>query len=167
MPAFLSPAEAEFWVAAGLLIFLGIVVFVAKAPQMITAQLDARAATIKADLDEAARIREEAQRLLASLKAEREEAERQAKDMLENAKAEAARFEAEAKAKLAESLERRRQLAERKIANAEAQATAEVKAAAAELAAQAAETVLAGRLAATAADPLVDAAIPQMAGKLQ
>ncbi|MFN3511671.1 MAG: F0F1 ATP synthase subunit B [Phenylobacterium sp.] len=167
MPAFLNPAEAEFWVGAGLLIFLGIVIFVAKAPKAIAAALDSKTASVQADLDEAARIREEAERLLAALKAEREEAERQAKDMLAMAQEEAKRYEVDAKAKLDETLARRRQLAERRIANAEAQAAAEVKAAAAELAAQAAESILATRLAGSKTDPLVDKAIPQLGAKLQ
>ena len=167
MPAFLNPANAEFWVGVGLLIFLGIVIFVAKAPKAINAALDAKAAKIQADLDEAARIREEAQRLLTQLKAERAEAEAQAKDMLAAAQEEARRYEAEAKAKLEESLARRQQLAERKIANAEAQAAAEVKAAAADLAAQAAEVVLTQRLSGAKTDPLVDRAISQLGSKLQ
>ncbi len=167
MPEFLNPAEGEFWVFVGLLIFLGIVVFAAKAPKKLGAALDAQAATIQANLDEAARIREEAQRLLETLKAERAEAERHAKEMLAQAQAEAKRLEADAKAKLEESLQRRQQVAERKIATAEAQAAAEVKATAAELAAQAAETMLAQRLAGVRSDPLVDAAIGEMAAKLQ
>jgi F-type H+-transporting ATPase subunit b len=68
---------------------------------------------------------------------------------------------------LAEQIERRGQLAERRIATAEAQAAAEVKAAAAELAAQMAEDVLKSRLAAAKTDPLVDQAIGQLSGKLQ
>ena len=167
MPAFLNPANAEFWVGVGLLIFLGIVIFVAKAPKAINAALDAKSAKIQADLDEAARIREEAQRLLTQLKAERAEAEAQAKDMLAAAQEEARRYEADAKAKLEESLARRQQLAERKIANAEAQAAAEVKAAAADLAAQAAEVVLTPRLPGVKTDPLVDRAISQLGSKLQ
>ena len=167
MPAFLNPANAEFWVGVGLLIFLGIVIFVAKAPKAINAALDAKSAKIQADLDEAARIREEAQRLLTQLKAERAEAEAQAKDMLAAAQEEARRYEADAKAKLEESLARRQQLAERKIATAEAQAAAEVKAAAADLAAQAAEVVLTQRLPGVKTDPLVDRAISQLGSKLQ
>ncbi|MCX7588172.1 F0F1 ATP synthase subunit B [Phenylobacterium sp. 58.2.17] len=167
MPAFLNPANAEFWVGVGLLIFLGIVIFVAKAPKAINAALDAKSAKIQGDLDEAARIREEAQRLLTQLKAERAEAEAQAKDMLAAAQEEARRYEADAKAKLEESLARRQQLAERKIANAEAQAAAEVKAAAADLAAQAAEVVLTQRLPGVKTDPLVDRAISQLGSKLQ
>jgi F-type H+-transporting ATPase subunit b len=167
MPEFLNPAEAEFWVGVGLLIFLGIVVFVAKAPKKIGSALDAQAQAIQANLDEAARIRAEAEQLLATLKTERADAERQAKEMLANAEAEAKRLEADARAKLDESLERRQQVAERKIATAEAQAAAEVKAAAADLAAQAAEQVLTQRLAGAKSDPLVDAAIGQLATKLQ
>jgi F0F1-type ATP synthase membrane subunit b/b' len=77
-----DPSQADFWVGVGLLIFLGIVVFVAKAPQMIAGQLDAKRDTIQHDLDEAARIRAEAERLLAELKAERVEAEAQVRGML-------------------------------------------------------------------------------------
>jgi len=167
MPEFLNPADAEFWVGVGLLIFLGIVIFVAKAPKAIAATLDARTASIQSDLDEAARIRAEAERLLASLQAERAEAERQAKDMLAAAREQVRVFEAEAKAKLEESLARRQLLAERKIANAEAQAQTEVKAAAADLAAQMAEQVLVARLAGSKSDPLIDVAIGQMSSKLQ
>jgi F-type H+-transporting ATPase subunit b len=162
MPAFLNPAEAEMWVGVGLLIFLGIVIFVAKAPAAIAKTLDAKTAKIKADLDEAARLREEAQRLLAELKSERIAAEAQAKEMLAAAKADAKAFEADAKAKLAEQIKRRGEMAERKIASAEAQAAAEVKAAAADLAAQIAEQVLVTRLAATKTDSLVDGAFKQL-----
>ncbi|WP_293469114.1 ATP F0F1 synthase subunit B, partial [Phenylobacterium sp.] len=135
MPAFLNPAEAEFWVGAGLLIFLAIVIFVAKAPRAVAAALDGQAAKIQSDLDEAARIREEAQRLLQELQAERDAAQRQAEDMLAAAREQVRLFEADAKAKLEESLARRQKLTEQRIQIAEAQAAADVKAAAAELAA--------------------------------
>ena len=70
MPEFLNPAEAEFWVGVGLLIFLAIIVFVAKAPKAIFATLDAKSAKIQSDLDEAARIRAEAEEMLAAIRAE-------------------------------------------------------------------------------------------------
>ena len=167
MPAFLNPAEAEMWVGVGLLIFLGIVIFGAKAPKLINANLDAQSAKIQSDLDEAARIREEAQRLLADLKAERTRAEAQAKDMLAAAEEQAALYAADAKAKLDESLARRQLMAERRIANAEAQAAAEVRAAAADLAVAAAEVVLTNRLAAMRTDPMIDGALGQLATKMQ
>ena len=167
MPAFLNPAEAEFWVGVGLLIFLAIVIFVAKAPKTVAAVLDAKRDKIQADLNEAARIRAEAEAMLADIRAQREEAERQSAEMLAAAKADAKRLQADAKVKLEEQVKRRADLAERKIANAEAQATAEVKAAAAELAAQAAEQVLGQRIAGAKSDPLVDDAIGQLAGRLR
>jgi F-type H+-transporting ATPase subunit b len=162
MPAFLDPANPEFWVGVGVIIFLGIVFIGAKAHRHLFAALDAKAATIQADLDEAARIRDEAQRLLADLQAERAAAEKDAQDMLATAKEQVRQFEADAKAKLEESLARRQKLSEQRIAVAEAQATAEVKAAAAELASEMAEQVLVGRLAGVTSDPLVDKALGQI-----
>jgi F-type H+-transporting ATPase subunit b len=129
--------------------------------------LDSKAAKIQAELDEAKTLREEAQNLLASLKAQREQTEKLAAEMLANAKAEAKRLEAEAKEKLEEQIRRRQEIAERRISNAEAQAAADVKAAAAELAAQMAEGVLAQRLDGAKSDPLIDAAVGQLAQKLK
>lgn len=170
MPAFLTGefwdlANAELWVGVGLLIFLGIVVLMG-APRKIAAALDSKAATIQADLDEAARIRAEAEALLRQIQAERAEAEAQAAEILANAEEEARRMETEARAKLEESIARREQMAERRIAMAESQAAAEVKAAAADLAASAAEAVLADRLRTQGKDPLIDGAIQGLAGKL-
>ncbi|HEX6860618.1 MAG TPA: F0F1 ATP synthase subunit B [Caulobacteraceae bacterium] len=160
-------AEAEFWVGVGLVIFLGIVIFVAKAPKAIAGALDEKAGKIQTDLNEAARIRAEAETMLAEIRAQREQAERQAADMLAAARADAERMAAEAKARLDEQVKRRADLAERKIATAEAQAAADVKAAAADLAAQAAEQVLAARIAGAKSDPSVDTAIGQLAERLQ
>jgi F-type H+-transporting ATPase subunit b len=92
-------SEAEFWVGVGLLVFFGLLVFL-KVPQKLLGALDGKAASIQAELDEAVRIRQEAQELLTSLKAQRVEAEAQAKAMLVEAEAEAKRLEAEAKTKL-------------------------------------------------------------------
>lgn len=171
MPAFFeaefwSFSNPEFWVGVGLLLFFAIVIY-AKVPGMIAGVLDGKAAKIQADLDEAARIRAEAEALLASLKAQRAEAERQATEMLKAAEEDAARMAAEAKARLEEQIARRATLAERKIASAEAEAAAEVKAVAADLAAQAAEQILAARLASAATDPQVDQAIAGLAARLQ
>jgi len=156
--------NAEFWVAIGLLIFVGILVY-AKVPAMAMAALDARGIKIKAELDEAVRLREEASHLLDQIKAQRLETEKLAAEILESAHAEADRLRAEAKTKLAETIKRRQDLAERKIAIAEAQAAADVKAAAADLATQIAEQVLVARVKDLKADPLVDSAVAQMAGR--
>lgn len=170
MPAFLTGhfwdlSNPELWVGAGLLIFLGIVIM-AGAPKKIAEALDAKAAKIQSDLDEAARLRTEAEALLAQIRAEKAEAEAQAAEMLRVAEADARRLEAEAKVKLDESMARRQALAERRIEQAEAQATADVKAAAADLASKAAEQILTTRLAGQTSDPLLDSAIAQLGTRL-
>ncbi|MDB5460703.1 MAG: synthase subunit, partial [Caulobacteraceae bacterium] len=156
--------DAEFWTGAALVVFVLLLVGL-KVPGAAARALDAKAAKIQSDLDEAKHLREEAQALLASLKAQREQTEKLAGEMLANAAAEAQRLEVEAKAKLEEQIKRRAELAERRIANAEAQAAAEVRAAAADLATSMAETVLTARLAGAKSDPLVDAATKQIAAK--
>jgi F-type H+-transporting ATPase subunit b len=158
--------EAEFWVFIGLVIFIGALVW-AKVPAMAMKALDARGAAIQAELDEALRLRQEAQTLLDSIKVQHEETERIAAETLANAEADSVRLRAEAEIKLNEQIKRRQAMAERKIATAEAQAAADVKAAAGELAAQLAEQVLAGRLKDLKSDPLIDRAVDQMPGKLQ
>ena len=87
--------------------------------------------------------------------------------MLEAAKSDAQRFRVEAAARLEEDIERRRRLAERKIATAEAQASADVRSAAADLAAQAAEAVLAARIAGAKTDPLIDQGLAGIEGRFQ
>ena len=166
MADLLNPAGAHFWEAVGLIILIGALVWL-KVPGMAMTALDARGARIQAQLDEATKLREEAQALLAEIKTQREAAERQAAEMLADAKADAERLAVEAKARLEEQIKRRGEIAERRIALAESQATAEVKAAAAELAAKAAEAVLAARLASATTDPLVDGAVAQLTSKLQ
>jgi F-type H+-transporting ATPase subunit b len=158
--------DAEFWTGGALVVFVLLLVAL-KVPGAAAKALDAKAAKIQADLDEAKHLREEAQALLASLKTQREQTEKLAGEMLANASAEAQRLEVEAKAKLEEQIKRRGELAERRIANAEAQAAAEVRAAAADLATQMAETMLAARLAGAKSDPLVDVATAQIAAKLK
>jgi F-type H+-transporting ATPase subunit b len=158
--------DAHFWEGVGLFLLIVALVWL-KAPGMAMSALDARASRIQAQLDEATKLREEAERLLADIKVQREATERQAAEMLANARIDAGRLAAEAKVKLEEQIRRRGEMAERRIALAESQAAAEVKAAAADLAAQAAEAVLAARLAAAKSDPLVDSAVAQVATKLQ
>ena len=158
-------ANAELWVAVGLIAFFAIVIVVG-VPKMIAGQLDAKAAKIQSELDEAARLRAEAEAMLAQIRKEKAEAELQAAEMLKAAETDARRMEAEAKVKLEESLARRQALAERRIAQAEAQASADVKAAAADLAAKAAEQILAARTATQKTDPMLDAAIAQIGQRL-
>jgi len=73
-------ANPELWVLVGLALFIGLLVVLKVLPGALFGALDAHAAKIKAELDEAQQLREEAQALLADVKAQREEAERQAKE---------------------------------------------------------------------------------------
>lgn len=164
-PHLYSLDNAELWVAVGLFIFLGILIAVGM-PKTIAALLDGRVAKIQNELDEAARLRAEAEALLKQIRAEKAEAEAQAAEMLRAAEADARAMEVEAKAKLEESLVRRQALAERRIAQAEAQATAEVTGAAADLAVQAAGQILTARVSGQKSDPLLDAAISQIATRM-
>jgi len=158
--------DAHFWVGVAFVIFLGVLI-VAGVHKFAWKALGDAGEKVRAQLAEADELRAEAQRLLDNIKVEREAAEKHAAEMMANAEEQAKRLQVEANAKLAEQIERRGQLAERRIATAEAQATADVKAAAADLAAQMAERILSQRLAGAKTDPLIDTAIGQLAGKLQ
>ena len=157
---------AEIWVTIGMAILFGILIW-AKVPGMAMKALDARGIKIQAELDEALRLRQEAQALLADIKVQREAAEKVAAEMIANAEADSERLRAEAAAKLDEQIQRRQQMAERKIASAELQAAAEVKAAAADLATQIAEQVLKARLNGLKSDPLIDRAVASIGDRLQ
>lgn len=158
--------DAHFWVGVAFVIFVGILLL-AGVPGLAAKAIDARADKLRERLAEAEALRSEAQALLDQIKAQKAASEKLAAEVLANAKDEAQRLQVEAQAKLAEQIERRGQLAERRIATAEAQAAAEVKAAAADLASQMAEGVLKARLAGVKSDPLVDQAIGQIGAKLQ
>ena len=115
------------------MLFIGVIIYVGAHKKIIEA-LDHRSARIKAELDEARRLRDEAAKLLAEYQRKQREAEREAEAIVADAKAEAERVAAEAHAKMEEFVARRTKLAETKIGQAEAQALADVRAAAAEAA---------------------------------
>ena len=143
--------DAETWVALAFLLFLGVLAYVG-VPKLIAKSLDERGARIRAELDEARRLKDEAAALLAEYQRKRGEAESEAQGIVAGARAEAERLAVEAKAKVEDFVSRRTQIAETKIAQAEAQALADVRAAAADAAVAAAEKILSeetkGRLAA-------------------
>ena len=171
MPAFFhaefwSLANPELWVGVGMALFL-VILAVTGAFRMAGSALDSKAAKIKADLDEAARIRAEDVALVADIIMQRAVAEALAKAMIETAAIQAKQLAADAKTKLEDELGRRTRIAEAKIEAAQAEAAAQVRAAAIDMAARATESVLADRLAATKTDPLIDKAIGELAIKLQ
>ena len=156
--------SAHFWVGLAFLVFVGILVL-AGIHKLVWKTLGDAGDKVRAQLDEANRLREEAQALLARIQADREHSEQLAAEIMANAEDQAKRLQVEAQERLAEP--DARAVARGHVATAEAQAAAEVKAAAGELAAQMAETVLTARLVGAKSDPLIDSAIGQLAGKLQ
>ena len=133
--------EPEFWVAVAFVIFVAGLGYLG-VHRMITKSLDDRSDRIRAELDEARKLKDEAAQLLADYQRKRQEAEGEAQEIIAGAKAEAERLATEAKAKIEEFVARRTKMAETKIAQAEAQAAADVRSAAAEAAVAAAEKIL-------------------------
>jgi F-type H+-transporting ATPase subunit b len=158
-------AEPEFWVAVAFVILMGVFAYLGVHRTMLTA-LDHRSARIKAELDDAKRIKEEAAKLLAEYKDRRASAEREAQDIITNARADAERIATEAKARMEDFVARRTKTAEGKIALAEAQALADVRAAAAEAAIQAASTILSQSVKGEVADKLLAKGIDEVKAKL-
>lgn len=155
----------EFWVGVSFVGFLALIVYFG-APKMIAKALDDRADGIRAELDEARRLREEAKNLLADYQRKQRDAEEEAKSIIAQAKHEAELLATEAKEKLTESLIRRSKMAEDKIAQAEAQAIKDVHNKAAEVAIAAVSRLIASDLTKDKATGLVDDSIKGLASKL-
>jgi F-type H+-transporting ATPase subunit b len=155
----------DFWVGASFVLFLLFLVYYG-VPGMIGKALDDRADAIRKELDEARRLREEAQSLLADYQRKAREAEAEAEKIVEQARRDAEAMAAEARQSLHETVARRAKQAEDKIARAEAQAVNDVRGAAVESAIAAAERVIKTRVAGSQADQLVDASIQDLRGKL-
>ena len=161
-PFWMNPT---FWVGVAFAILLGIMIR-AKVPATITGALDARSAAIKAELDEAKRLREEAEKLLADYQKKHADAETEAQSIIDNARREAEAFAAETRKSLTEGLERRTKMAEDKIARAEAQAVSEVRSTAVDLAVAAAERMLAEKMAGAGGTGMIEQSIRDLKGRL-
>ncbi|MFY9954664.1 ATP F0F1 synthase subunit B [Bradyrhizobium sp.] len=158
-------AEPEFWVAVAFFILMGVFAYLGVHRTVLTT-LDHRHDRIKAELDDARRIKEEAAKVLEQYKARRASAEREAAEIITGAKAEAERIASEAKAKMEDFVARRTKTAENKIALAEAQALADVRAAAADAAIAAASTILSQSVKGEVADDLLAKGIQDVRTKL-
>lgn len=156
---------AEFWVAVSFVAFMALLIKLG-VPGVITKALDDRADAIRNELDQARRLREEAQALLAEYQQKRRQADDEAKAIIDQAHIEAEAMKVQSAKSLQETLERRSRLAEEKIARAEAQAIGEVRAAAVEAATAAAEKVLRARVPGEIGKSLVDGAIRELDGRL-
>lgn len=151
-------AEAEFWVAFGFVCVLGIFLRL-HVPRLVAGMLDKRANAIVKELDDAKRLREEAEALLASYKAKTAKVDAEACKILDDAKAAAERFAEEAREQLQQQIERRAKMAKDKIAMAEAMAVAEIRNIAADAAVAAAEKLIAARIGESKAAGLIEDSI--------
>jgi F-type H+-transporting ATPase subunit b len=157
--------DSETWVALGFLIVIGVFLY-HRVPAFIAAALDQRAATIARDLDEARRLRDEAEAILAEYKHKAANAEKEAQSILTEARAEAERFATETRANLSAQIERRAKQAQEKIAQAETHAMAEIRALAADAAATAAEKLIAARMDEQRAASLISESLKTLSSKL-
>jgi F-type H+-transporting ATPase subunit b len=157
-------ANPETWVAAAFIIF--VVIFVAVGLKRITGMLDQRSAAIEAEIDEARKLRDEAQALLASYQRKQRDTLQEAEAMLAQAREQVVAMQSEAEKALSEQLKRRADLATEKIARAEAQAVQEVRELAVDVAIGAAERLLAQNLDPARARALVNQAIGDIGRKL-
>lgn len=155
---------AEFWVAVGLAIFL--LLLGRRVVRLIVVALDDRAEKIKNRIDEASRLAEEAQTLLATYERKQRDAAEEAESILAAARREADRLASDAKADLERALKRREAQAMERIAQAEQAALAEVRSRAVDVAVEATRKLLAERMTPQQRDALIDSAIKDLPGKL-
>ncbi|MEM1378015.1 MAG: F0F1 ATP synthase subunit B [Pseudomonadota bacterium] len=157
--------DATTWTFLGLLIFLGIVAYL-KVPGMIGKSLDARADKIRNELEEARRLREEAQQMLAEYQRKRQNAEKEAEEIVTAAQREAEQIALEAKQKTEEYVTRRTAMAEQKIAQAEADAVNEVRNASVDVAIEATTKLLGSKVTAKTAGDLFKDSLSQVKSNL-
>ncbi|HXC28184.1 MAG TPA: F0F1 ATP synthase subunit B [Stellaceae bacterium] len=157
--------ESEFWVLVAAIVFVALAgrkVFGA-----LAGGLDARAARIRGELDEARRLREEAEQLLAEYRAKQQQAVADAEAIVAQAKAEAERIAAQSARDLEHALERRQHMAEDRIAQAEAKALAEVRSTAVDVAIAAAREVITQEIDERRGSALLDEAIVALPQRLR
>jgi len=158
-------ADTSFWTAASTLVFVAGVIWL-KAHQKIGAMLDARSDEIRKQIEEAKSLRGEAEQMLLDYQRKQRDAEKEAADMVTQAKDDAKLMTEAAKKDIAALVERRTQAAAEKISQAEDAAVKEVQAVAVNVAVEAATAVLAEGLKGKAGKSLTDAAIAEVDSKL-
>ncbi|MEJ0012243.1 MAG: F0F1 ATP synthase subunit B [Bauldia sp.] len=157
--------DAPFWALVSLVLFFAVVIYM-KVPRTIAGSLDKRADAISNELEQAKKLRTEAEALLVEYQRKAKAAEAEAGEIIEQAKREAAALSSEARKRTEEYVASRTKLAEQKIAQAEAQAVQEVRALSAEVAVAAAEKILAARVRGSAGDSLIARSIGDVKSKL-
>jgi F-type H+-transporting ATPase subunit b len=153
-------SNPEFFVAIAVII--GIAIIIWKASPLVTGTLDTRASKIKTELDEARKLREDAQRMLAEYQRKQRDALKEAEQIVALARAEAERAAAQAARDLEAAVQRRQAQALEKIALEESKAAAEVRNTVVDLAVAAVRRMLAQELDAAQKSRLIDDAITDL-----
>lgn len=156
--------DPEFWIAVAAAVF--IVVVWRPARRALAGSLDARAARIRGELDEAHRLREEAEQLLAGYRQKEREAAAEAQAIIGQAREEAERIKAQAARDLELAVARRQRLAVERIAQAEAKAVGELRAVAVDIAIAAARDIIAAEIGGERGGALIDEAITALPQRL-
>ncbi|OIP87121.1 MAG: ATP F0F1 synthase subunit B [Rhodobacterales bacterium CG2_30_65_12] len=162
---FVSLGNTEFIVLLAFIVFIAVLIYY-KVPGMVAGMLDKRADGIKADLNEARALREEAQTILASYERKHKQVAEQAAHIVEHAKRESAEAAEAAKAELKASIVRRIAAAEEQIKSAEAAAVKEVRDTAIAVSIGAAQDLIAKQMTAADGNRLIDDAIHDVETKL-
>lgn len=158
-------SDTSFWTFVGLILFF-VILFFAGVHKALGKALDDRAEKIRGELDEARRLREEAQELLASYERKHAEAAEEAEQIIKKARAEAEYLREQAQDEITDRIERRTALAEQRIAQAQAQAAKDVRSLAADLAIDAARNLLTDGLTKPQRAKLVKSAIADVEDRL-
>ena len=123
-------------------------------------------AGIRLQIEEARKLREDAQALLAEYQKKQREAMSEAEKIISNARGEAAKLKIDAEKDLENAITRRKQQALDRIAQSEAQAIAQVRNAAVDVALAAAQQLILTSLDAAKTSALADKAIAELPGRL-
>lgn len=153
-------------VAVAIAFVIAIAVVAKRGWATIATTLDARAARIKTQLDEAQALRDEAQQALAQIQRRQRDALKEAEAIIAHAREEAQRYAEKAKRDLDAALERRERLAQERIALAERKAVDEVRGAAVDVAIEAARRIIADNLGAAQGNALIERAIEELPARL-
>jgi F-type H+-transporting ATPase subunit b len=157
--------NTDIVVALGFLVFVGVLIYFG-VPGQLLRKLDSRAEKIRADLDEARALREEAQTLLASYERKHKEVTELAEEIVSAAKVEAQQAAEAAKADIRKSMERRLVNAGEQIAAAEQSAVRQIKDHAVTVAVAAAREVLSQKITDSQVSAMIDSSIDEISTKL-
>ena len=146
--------EPEFWVAVSFFIFIGVLVYLG-VHKKVASVLDARALRISKELEEARRLREEAEKLLADYQGKLGDVVTEVDNIIALAARQAETLAVETRQALKEHVERRTKLAEEKIARAETEAVRDLRNDVVDVAIAAAQNLIVAKLTPDRAKKLV------------